>query len=200
MVPDSASCSGGELQQVTQAARCISHLTHWCMHRETLNPECLTVCLSQDPGQPSEELLRSMGIYRKINAAEIAQALIREGKTGWKYDWWKSPKENLWKLHLRYSMNRHRSFSFEVWEVSRAGSWGYQASLTSCILKEPIVGRTSPTEESARMAAADAFFATPEAQDLTVGGSAAYCVVVSRLVLGDFSCASHGCIVPLFSH
>lgn len=103
-----------------------------------------------------------MDILRPFDPREIAQALIKKGKSGWEPDNCRTPLENLWNFFDRYTLGqRNQPFRVAVEMING----NYKATLTTCLSKRTYVGHHK-LEAPAKQRAAENFLSDPDVKAL----------------------------------
>lgn len=111
----------------------------------------------EDKVSPTRAELEKLGILREIDYEQVAQTLIDQGKTGWRYEKRQVSTTNLQHFFSRYTLGaKSEPYKIEV-KPMMFGPEAYQATLVTDLSTRAYVGHAA-TEPAAKQAAADLFF------------------------------------------
>eukprot|EP00435_Cladocopium_sp_Y103_P042042 s2867_g11.t1 len=119
----------------------------------------------EDKVSPTRSELEQMGILREIDYEQVAQTLIDQGKTGWRYNQSQTSTTNLQHFFSRYTLGaKSEPYKIEV-KAMTFGPQKYQATLVTDLSTRAYVGHAA-TESGAKHAAADLFFRDEEIKNV----------------------------------
>ena len=118
-----------------------------------------------DKVSPTRSDLKQLEILRDIDYEAAAQALIQQGKAGWRYDTNQTSTTNLQHFFSRYTLTpKSEPYKIEVTAIGQKHQ-DYQAALKTVLSKEIFVGRGTTTS-AAKQAAAHHFFQNAEIEQI----------------------------------